>query len=117
MSMKKIVRNMIKCNLCGDVIESKHRHDFVTCKCGSCSVDGGNDYLRRSFVNTKDDFTELSIFEDTEEDLTVPAVIKTRDTMGGAEFDNMIQTGLEQAKAGTSVSVESAFDNLMQKEK
>ena len=41
MSMKKIVKNMIKCNLCGDIIESKHRHDYVTCKCGSCSVDGG----------------------------------------------------------------------------
>lgn len=30
--MKKLVRNRIKCNLCGDVIESKHRYDFVTCR-------------------------------------------------------------------------------------
>lgn len=36
----------IKCDLCNDIIESKYRHDFVTCKCGACSVDGGNEYLR-----------------------------------------------------------------------
>lgn len=36
----------IKCILCEDIIESKHRHDFVTCSCRSCFVDGGNDYLR-----------------------------------------------------------------------
>ena len=44
-----IIRNAIRCNICGDEIESKHRHDFVTCKCGACSVDGGHDYLRRCF--------------------------------------------------------------------
>ena len=30
----------------GDVIESIHRYDFKTCKCGRASVDGGHDYLR-----------------------------------------------------------------------
>ena len=44
-----IIRNAIRCNICGDEIESKHRHDFVTCKCGACSLDGGHDYLRRCF--------------------------------------------------------------------
>jgi len=43
----EILRNMAKCRLCGDIIESKHRHDFVRCKCGSIFVDGGKDYLRR----------------------------------------------------------------------
>lgn len=42
-----IIRNRIRCKRCGDIIESKSRHDFVTCKCGTCSVDGGHDYLRR----------------------------------------------------------------------
>lgn len=36
----------VQCKLCGDVIESKYRHDFVRCKCGDIFVDGGNDYLR-----------------------------------------------------------------------
>jgi hypothetical protein len=34
------------CLECGDVIESKHRHDFVQCKCGKSFLDGGDDYLR-----------------------------------------------------------------------
>ena len=58
--MKKLVRNRIKCNLCGDVIESKHRHDFVTCRCGCVSVDGDLDYARRCFIHSKNDYTDLS---------------------------------------------------------
>lgn len=46
---REIIRNAIQCKLCGEVIESKTRHMFVTCKCGACSVDGGHDYLRRCF--------------------------------------------------------------------
>lgn len=46
---REIIRNAIQCKLCGDVIESKNRHMFVTCKCGACSVDGGHDYFRRCF--------------------------------------------------------------------
>ncbi len=57
----KITRNAIKCNHCGDVIESTHRHNFVTCSCGCCSVDGGLDYLRRCFKNSEEeDFIDLS---------------------------------------------------------
>lgn len=42
-----IVRNSAKCLTCGDEIESRHRHDYVTCSCGALSVDGGTSYLRR----------------------------------------------------------------------
>jgi len=55
----KIIRNRIKCNRCGQIIESVSRHDFKTCKCGSVSVDGGKDYLRRSFKE-KGDYEDLS---------------------------------------------------------
>ena len=59
--MRKIIRNAIKCKHCGDVIESTYCHNFVTCSCGSCSVDGGHDYLRRCFKNSQEeDFIELS---------------------------------------------------------
>lgn len=64
--MQKIIKNQVKCLKCGDIIESKNRHDFVTCSCGNVSVDGGKDYLRRTFHN-KDDYEELSIVENTEE--------------------------------------------------
>lgn len=42
-----IIQNAASCLGCGDFIVSKHRHDFVTCTCGSISVDGGQSYLRR----------------------------------------------------------------------
>lgn len=35
-----------KCRLCGEIIESKHRHDFVSCSMGHIFVDGGDEYLR-----------------------------------------------------------------------
>ena len=31
---------------CDEVLESTHRHDFVTCSCGASSVDGGDEYSR-----------------------------------------------------------------------
>ena len=35
----------IKCLICNDIIESKHRHDLLSCKCENCYIDGGQDYL------------------------------------------------------------------------
>ncbi len=59
--MQKIIRNAIRCKHCGDIIESKHRHDFVSCSCGSCHVDGGLDYFRRGFMHSpEEDFIDLS---------------------------------------------------------
>lgn len=60
-SLTRIIRNAIKYNHCGDVIESTFRHQFVTCSCGCCSVDGGLDYLRRCFKHSpEEDYTDLS---------------------------------------------------------
>ena len=59
---KKIIKNAIQCNLCIEIIESADRHMFVTCKCGACSVDGGHDYLRRSF-REPNCYTDLSVLE------------------------------------------------------
>lgn len=38
--------SVVKCLLCGEVLESKHRHDFQQCKCENLFIDGGDDYLR-----------------------------------------------------------------------
>ena len=35
----------VRCNNCGDEIESKSTHDFKWCKCRSVAVDGGLEYL------------------------------------------------------------------------
>lgn len=42
-----IIHNAARCLKCETTIRSTHRHDFQTCKCGGCSVDGGDAYLRR----------------------------------------------------------------------
>lgn len=36
----------LKCAICSDIIESKFRHNLVTCKCGAIFVDGGDEYTR-----------------------------------------------------------------------
>ena len=65
--MQKIVKNMIKCKKCGDVIQSRSRHDFRFCDCGAISIDGGYDYLKRSFQFSADDIEEMSIVEEVKE--------------------------------------------------
>ncbi len=59
--MGKISKNMIRCNTCGDTIESTSRHDFKYCKCGRVFVDGGHDYPRRGYTDSPKDYTELSV--------------------------------------------------------
>ncbi|MBR4514572.1 MAG: hypothetical protein IKO61_06765 [Lachnospiraceae bacterium] len=54
----KIIHNRIKCLKCGDVIESFTVHDFKSCSCGACFVDGGKEYLRR--LGNRGDWEELS---------------------------------------------------------
>lgn len=63
---RKIIRNMARCKKCGDTIESKHRHDYVSCHCGRIAVDGGRAYIRRAWPDgNPDDFIdELSQFEE-----------------------------------------------------
>lgn len=44
----------IRCKLCDDKIFSMSTHDFKYCKCGSCFVDGGRQYLRVGFHSPED---------------------------------------------------------------
>lgn len=61
------MRNRAKCRLCQSIIESFHRHDYVTCKCGEISVDGGLDYLHvsakdfRNFLRIDDEGHEVLV--------------------------------------------------------
>ena len=66
--MQKIITNKIRGKKCGDIIESKHVHDFKMCKCGAVGVDGGHDYLRR--LGNLDDWEGLSEVAE-EPDLTL----------------------------------------------
>ena len=62
MNEGKIITNKIQCKHCGDIIESKTVHDYIRCKCGKVSVDGGKEYLKRDFPSfpMEDHFIELS---------------------------------------------------------
>lgn len=59
-----IKSNKAKCLICNEVIESKHVHDYQTCKCGNLSVDGGLHYLKRAAK----DFSKYEDLSDYEEE-------------------------------------------------
>ena len=49
-----VLLNKCQCRHCEDIIESKHCHDFVRCKCGAIFTDGGKDYVRRGAKELSD---------------------------------------------------------------
>lgn len=67
------MRNRIRCIKCGNIIESKSRHDFVWCSCHSVAVDGGHDYQRICFdkienvIRVLDDDTEEPVDREIDE--------------------------------------------------
>ena len=56
--------NAAECHECGWFIRSRNKHDFVTCKCGNVSVDGGSHYGKVNFKD-KEKFTSIiEMFDD-----------------------------------------------------
>lgn len=68
MENKRILRNVCKCSMCGDIIESKHVHDFVQCSCGRIFTDGGTEYVRRG-CESPSDIVDLTEYESNAEAL------------------------------------------------
>lgn len=58
----RLIVNRAQCLRCGEILISKYTHDFVTCSCGSLSVYGGQDYLKRCYNNDRD-VLELSLYQ------------------------------------------------------
>lgn len=53
--------NKVKCLECGVILESTHRHDFVSCSCPNKTfTDGGDVYQRLGAV----DFNKVVIWDD-----------------------------------------------------
>ncbi len=43
----EILHSQVTCLECGEVLISKHRHDYKTCSCpNETMIDGGNEYVR-----------------------------------------------------------------------
>jgi hypothetical protein len=47
--LTNLIKNIIKCKSCGDVIQSIHTHDFKWCECGKIAIDGGLSYGKRIY--------------------------------------------------------------------
>ena len=58
----KLKKNAIKCNHCGDIIESTDRHEFVQCSCKKVFVAGGSWYQRVGYTDLTD-FESLAEYE------------------------------------------------------
>lgn len=69
----KLKVTTITCPLCKEEIYSRANHDFRTCSCGECSVDGGRSYLKFSWNPEKfgmdDVVRQIRELDVTEQDL------------------------------------------------
>ena len=60
--------NGASCKKCGWFIRSRNKHDFLSCKCGATSVDGGSWYCKR--VGKPEDYENvIEYFEDVENEI------------------------------------------------
>ena len=55
-----VVSNQIRCEVCGEFVESTRRHDYRKCACGNVGVDGGHDYARQTRRTER--FSDYTIF-------------------------------------------------------
>ena len=63
-----IIKNAIRCNICGDEIKSKHRNNYVECKWRACAVDGGHSHLHlRRCSKELGCYMDISICTDSSE--------------------------------------------------
>lgn len=51
MENTKILQNAAMCTECKTILVSNRVHDYKVCNCGSITVDGGHEYLRRSSLD------------------------------------------------------------------
>lgn len=41
-----IMKNAVKCKVCGSYIRINTEYDYIPCACGAIAVDGGPEYVR-----------------------------------------------------------------------
>ncbi len=63
-----IYTNAAICKSCDWFIRSKNAHDFVTCKCGKLSVDGGSFYAKR-IGNINNYINIIEMYDDAKDQL------------------------------------------------
>lgn len=99
---KRPMRNRAKCKLCEDVIESFHQHDYVTCRCGEITIDGGLHYWKCSALHW-----ENFLRVDDENNIIIPTIIDINDTDTIAVEENS-----EEVDRSSKPSKEELLDML-----
>lgn len=65
--MSNILVNAVYCKKCEQPIVSLQRHNFVQCPGEHVAVDGGNEYLKRTWwpgVYSGEDWVDISVIEE-----------------------------------------------------
>lgn len=99
---QRLLRNQAQCLRCGDVIESTHVHDLVSCSCGQLFVDGGLEYLRRG--GDPEWYDELSIYEHPLGDLIQQRALETWHSKDKDFFLQLNHAILQLASEGGEVA-------------
>ena len=92
------MRNRAKCKLCNDVLESFHQYDYVVCKCGEISVDGGLYELRCSakhwsnFLRVDDNNNEIVIKVKDEDPIPDPTKMAEPQLLTKQDKIEMLET-------------------------
>lgn len=95
-------RNIAKCAICGDIIESTYRHHFISCKCGEISLDGGSDY-RRAIFNDRKNLLELTEEELAAWDEVPTGRLEDWACMGGTLFGTVYANKHRWFKDGSEI--------------
>lgn len=95
-------RNIARCALCSDIIESTYRHHFVTCKCGEINLDGGTDY-RRALAKDLKNVLELSDEEIVEWDLIPTGRLEEWTFFQGVIYGTIYDDKLKRFRDGTEI--------------
>ena len=57
-----LVRNMIQCTMCSEVIETRAVNDYIRCRCGHVAISGGFEYPNQ-FYGKPEDILDVSIWK------------------------------------------------------
>lgn len=99
------MRNRAKCKKCESIIESYHRHDYVSCKCGEISVGGGLEYFKCS----ANDFNNFIRIDDEGNEIIVS--VKDKDTK---EQKPLSESNLENQSLNTSKPSREDLLNMLE---
>jgi hypothetical protein len=95
------MRNRAKCRLCNDILESIHRHDYISCKCEEIAIDGGTAYHKcharnwENFIRVDDEGNEVIPKIVQAETIKEPSILQPpalKETDAKTEIDSLIET-------------------------